>query len=290
MSKPSLREALQREAFILAPGVHDMITALLARQVGFDFIYASGYWLTASAYGMPDAGLVTLTQMLDRLRHLIAVSEAGVIADADTGFGGLVNVRQTVREYEAAGVAAIQIEDQVFPKRCGHTGNKRLAPLAECVNRIRVASDARRDADGMLVIARTDAIAVEGYDAALARLEAYADAGADILFLESPTSVEQMRDACARFDLPMLANMADGGNTPIMDQAALADIGYRLAIFPATTALAAAAAIEQALLNLKHQGTSLNPALPLYDFKTFCSLVGFDEINDFVATYETPSG
>ena len=185
MSKPDLGAALRAGQFVVAPGIHDMIAAVVSNEVGFDFVYASGFWLTASAYGLPDAGIATYTQMLDRVSTLTRTVKAGVIADADTGYGGLLNVHHTVLGYEAAGVVAIQIEDQEFPKKCGHTPNKRVVPVEDMVEKVKVACAARRKADGMLVIARTDARQTDGFEGAVRRGLAYGEAGADIVFLEA---------------------------------------------------------------------------------------------------------
>jgi 2-methylisocitrate lyase-like PEP mutase family enzyme len=192
MADARLRQMLEQRRFVVAPGVFDMISAMLAERVGFDAVYASGYWLTASYLGIPDAGIATYTNMLDRVSKVVEKSTVPVIADADTGFGGLLNVRHTVIGYEKAGVSAIQIEDQEFPKKCGHTPYRRVVPIAEMVAKIQVAVDARQDPD-MLVIARTDARTGYGYDEALRRGQAYAEAGADIVFVESLQSIEEMR-------------------------------------------------------------------------------------------------
>jgi 2-methylisocitrate lyase-like PEP mutase family enzyme len=278
MTNTVLRDKLDRGEFILAPGLHDMIAAVIANKVGFEVVYGTGYWLTASAYGLPDAGIATYTQMLDRMATLRRSCGAALIADADTGYGGLLNVHHTVIGYEAAGVSGIQIEDQEFPKKCGHTPFKKVIPLADMVAKIKVACDARRDKRNTLIIARTDARQSEGIDGALRRGDAYAEAGADIVFVEALTTEEEMRRACAAIGKPMMANMADGGKTPILPAATLQEIGYRLAIFPATTALAAAAAIETALTALKTTGTSTTSSAPLFDFQEFCSLIGFEEV------------
>jgi 2-methylisocitrate lyase-like PEP mutase family enzyme len=284
-----LRAKLAAGDFFLAPGMQDMMAARLAREHGFDVVYGSGYWLTASCYGLPDAGLATYTQMLERMTTLKrTVGDTAVIADADTGYGGLLNVHHTVRGYEAAGIAAIQLEDQEFPKRCGHMEGKRVIPLEDMVEKIRVACDARQEADGMLVIARTDAIAVEGFDAARRRAEAYGKAGADILFVEAPRSEEQMRTLCRGSDKPMLANMVEGGKTPVLPADELRDIGYAGAIFPASTALAANAAMDRMLKNLKERGTSVSPEIPLYDFNHFGRINGFDEVYAFEARWLGP--
>jgi len=277
MSKPNLRAALAAGEFVAAPGLHDMIAAVLANKVGFDFVYASGFWLTASGFGLPDAGIASYTQMLDRVATLTRTVSAGVIADADTGYGGLLNVHHTVQGYEAAGVVAIQIEDQEFPKKCGHTPFKRVVPVLDMVEKVQVACAARRNPD-LLVIARTDARQPEGFEAALKRGEAYAEAGADVVFVEALESEAEMREACRRIRRPMLANMADGGKTPIRSKTELAEIGYKMAIYPSITGLAAAAAVENALQVFKEEGTSHSPRLPLYDFRAFQSLIGFEEV------------
>lgn len=280
MTKPNLRAAIESGTFVSAPGIHDMIAAVVANKVGFDFVYATGYWLTASAYGLPDAGIATYTEMLDRVSTLVRTSNASVIADADTGYGGLLNVHHTVRGYEDAGVAAIQIEDQVFPKKCGHTPNKRVVPLIDMVEKIKVACAARRSSD-TLVIARTDSRQTGGYEEAVKRGVAFGEAGADIVFIEALESETEMRDACRRIRYPMIANMADGGKTPIRSAKELAGIGYAMAIYPAMTALAAAHAVENALQILKTQGTSNSADLSLFSFSDFNQLIGFQEVWDF---------
>ena len=280
MSRPSLKAALASGQFVVAPGIHDMITAVVANKVGFDFVYASGYWLTASAYGLPDAGIASYTQMLDRVATLCRTSQSAVIADADTGYGGLLNVHHTVRGYEEAGVAAIQIEDQEFPKKCGHTPFKRVVPLEDMVEKIKVAVEARKS-DDMLIIARTDARQPEGFEGAMKRGLAYGEAGADVVFLEALESESEMREACSRIGKPMLANMADGGRTPIRPAEELAALGYNMAIFPAMTGLAAAHAAELALRGLKASGTSLNEGVPLFNFSEFNTLIGFEDVWEF---------
>jgi 2-methylisocitrate lyase-like PEP mutase family enzyme len=279
MPNPILRQKLDSGEFFSAPGIQDMITAVVAKQVGFDIVYASGFWLTASAYGLPDAGIATYTQMLDRVATLVRTMDgSAVIADADTGYGGLLNVHHTVRGYEEAGVSAIQIEDQEFPKKCGHTPFKRVISTADMVEKIKVACEARRHPEQTLIIARTDALASEGFERAVRRCEAYGEAGADIVFLEAPGSEDQMRIACKRVRKPMIANMSDGGLTPMLSARTLADIGYRCAIFPAATSLAAAEASRRVLESLRDHGTTQAADVPLYRFKDFCSQIGFEEV------------
>ncbi|MEE4454195.1 isocitrate lyase/PEP mutase family protein [Novosphingobium resinovorum] len=282
MANPILREKLARGEFFFAPGIHDMVTAVIARDLGYDVVYATGYWLTASAWGLPDAGIATYTQMVDRVGTLARTMKgAAVIADADTGYGGLLNVHHTVRGYEAAGASGIQIEDQEFPKKCGHTPFKRVIPIIDMVEKVKVTCDARLDPANTLIIARTDALASEGFEGAIARGQAYAEAGADVIFLEALTSEEQMREACRRIGKPMIANMADGGKTPIRPAAELEALGYACAIFPAMTALASAEASRHALTRLKETGTSVLPDVHLYDFMRFCEQIGFDEVWEF---------
>lgn len=285
MSKPSLKLALNAGQFIAAPGIHDMIAAVVANKIGFDFVYSSGFWGTASAYGLPDAGIVTYTQMLERVEMLCRTADASVIADADTGYGGLLNVDCTVRGYEQAGVTAIQLEDQEFPKKCGHTPNKRVIPVGDMVNKIKVACAAREKPGDTLIIARTDARQMEGFDGALARGLAFEDAGADIIFLEALESHDEMHEACQRISTPMMANMADGGRTPILSPSELERIGYSLAIYPSLTGLSAAAAVEHALNMLKSGESSASPHLNLFDFNEFNQLIGFQQVWDFEAKW-----
>lgn len=278
MTDPRLRAKLESGKFFVVPGIHDMIAAVVADKVGFDVVYGSGYWTTASAYGLPDAGIVSYTQMLDRMATLVRTTSAAVIADADTGFGGLLNVHHTVRGYEEAGISAIQIEDQEFPKKCGHTPFKRLVPVEDMVEKIRVATAARKD---MLIIARTDSRQSEGLEGSIARGRAYAEAGADIVFCEALLGADEMRRACDEIDRPMMANMANGGLTPILKANDLDDLGYAFAIYPALTGLVAAAAMESALRQLKDTGNGEPSNPPLFDFKEFCGIIGFQEVWDF---------
>lgn len=290
MSKAHLRQALKKQQFIVAPGIHDMITAVICNQIGFDFVYASGYWSTASAYGLPDAGIVSYTQMLERVSTLTRTSNASVIADADTGYGGLLNVHHTIRGYEAAGVSAIQLEDQEFPKKCGHTRGKRVIAKQDMIKKIKVALEARSNPEDTLIIARTDAKQPEGFDQALDRAVSYADAGADMIFFEALTTIEEMKLACREVQAPMVANMADGGITPILPARQLEDLGYAMAIFPAMTGLAAAAATHHALTNLKQTGTSHSDDVELFSFEKFNSLIGFEDVWAFDEKWAKPEG
>ncbi|WP_298195979.1 isocitrate lyase/PEP mutase family protein [Novosphingobium sp.] len=278
MANPILRQKLANGQFFVVPGIQDMIAAVIANKVGFDIVYGTGYWLTASAWGLPDAGIATYTEMRNRMETLARTSNAAVIADGDTGYGGLLNVHHTVRGYEASGVTAIQIEDQEFPKKCGHTPYKRLIPLEDMVEKIRVAVDARSSED-FVVIARTDARESEGMDGVLRRMEAYSKAGADVLFPEALHSEEEMRRACSMLDKPCMANMSNHGKTPVPPAAVLAEIGYAYAIYPSLTSLAAAAAMEKVLTDLKENGIGQPDGL--FDFTEFCHLIGFPEVWEF---------
>ena len=278
----SIKQKIESGVFFSVPGIQDMITAVMAKSIGFEAVYASGYWLGASAYGLPDVGITTYTQMLDRVSTLVKTMQgtAGVIADADTGYGGLFNMRETVRGYEAAGVQVIQIEDQEFPKKCGHTRNKRVVPIDVMVKKIKVALEAKTNPN-TLIAARTDARQGEGFESAMKRMQAYAEAGADILFPEALKNETEMRQMCSTISTPMMANMADGGNTPILSAALLEDIGFAFAIFPAATSLAAAEAARQMLTHIKKTGSSAQTDVPIYDFNEFCSLIGFEDVWDF---------
>ncbi|MFZ5704093.1 MAG: isocitrate lyase/PEP mutase family protein [Pseudomonadota bacterium] len=275
MANPIFRQKLQTGEFFVVPGIQDMLAAVIANKVGFDIVYGTGYWLTASAWGLPDAGIATYTEMRNRMETLARTSNAAVIADGDTGYGGLLNVHHTVKGYEASGVTAIQIEDQEFPKKCGHTPYKRLIPTVDMVEKIKVAVDARSSED-FVVIARSDARESEGLDGVLRRMEAYSKAGADVLFPEALHSEAEMRKACATLDKPCMANMSNHGKTPVPPAAVLAEIGYAYAIYPSLTSLAACAAMEKALIDLKTDGIGQPDGL--FDFSEFCSLIGFEDV------------
>lgn len=275
VANPILRAKLDAGKFFVVPGIQDMITAVVANKVGFDIVYGTGYWLTASAWGLPDAGIATYTEMRNRMETLVRSSNAAVIADGDTGYGGLLNVHHTVKGYEASGVTAIQIEDQEFPKKCGHTPFKRLISTEDMVEKIKVAIDARTSED-FVVIARSDARESEGLDGVLRRMEAYSKAGADVLFPEALHSEEEMRKACSVLDKPCMANMANHGKTPIPPAKVLEEIGYAYAIYPSLTSLAAAAAAEKVLRDLKDNG--IGEPDDLFDFGEFCSLIGFEDV------------
>lgn len=283
MADPRLRQQLEARRFVTAPGVYDLISALVADRMGFPALYVTGYGTVASALGLPDAGLATYSQMLDRIGRIAEMCATPVIADADTGYGGLLNVRHTVRGYEKAGVTAIQIEDQEFPKKCGHTPNRRVVRVADMVRKVKVAVDSRASGD-FLIIARTDARTSLGLDEALRRGEAYAAAGADVIFIESPESEDELAQIARRIGKPLIANMVNGGRTPMLPAARLAELGYAAAIFPAVGFLATAQALTTAYQDLQQHGTSTG-AVPMFDFSAFNELIGFRDVWEFERRY-----
>ncbi|MCG8592854.1 MAG: isocitrate lyase/PEP mutase family protein [Kiloniellales bacterium] len=275
-----MRDRLQPGKTIIAPGVFDLISARLLNQHPVDAGYMTGFGVVASYLGLPDAGLATYTDMVDRARPIASALDVPLIADADTGYGGLLNVRHTVRGYEAAGVAAIQIEDQESPKKCGHTPHRRVIPIEDMARKVKVAVDSR-SSDDTMIIARTDARTAYGLDEALRRAEAYAKAGADILFIEAPESEAELATIGRSFDLPLIANMVEGGATPVLARERLAELGFQIAIYPAAGFLAAAAALEGIYSALAERGTTMGSDTRLYDFKAFCSVTGFNEVHEF---------
>lgn len=280
MAHASLKQKINDGSFFYAPGVPDCTTAIIAEKYDFEAVYVSGFWSTASRSGQADVGIATLSEFLGGIEAIASVTSAPIIADADTGFGGLLNVRRTVQTYENAGVTAMQMEDQVFPKKCGHTPYKEVVPVSEMVDRVKVAVDTRID-DNFLVIARTDARQGEGLASAIDRANAYREAGADILFVESPMSEEEMRTICKEVNGPNMVNMAFGGDTPIRSNAEIAEIGFACAIFPALPVMHMMAAADAAFASMKQTGDANAAALPLYDFKGFCREIGFDEVHEF---------
>ncbi|MDB5808858.1 MAG: dml 2 [Betaproteobacteria bacterium] len=276
----ALRARLAQPGLVTAPGVYDMVSTRIAESMGFDALYMTGFGVVASHLGLPDAGLATYSDMVGRVNQICTIAKTPLIADADTGYGGLLNVAHTVRGYSKAGAAALQLEDQEFPKKCGHTSGRRVIPLEDMVKKIRVAIEARGDGD-ILIVARTDARTAHGLDEALRRSEAYAKAGADILFVESPESEREMEKICSTLELPLMANMVEGGKTPVLPAKQLEALGYRIAIFPVTGLLAAGAALNSVYRTLKRDGSSVDAAAPLYPFSDFAKTMGFQDVWDF---------
>jgi 2-methylisocitrate lyase-like PEP mutase family enzyme len=274
----ALRELLAKGEFILAPGIYDGISARVADRMGFPALYMTGYGATASMLGLPDAGLATYSDMVGRAEMICSVIDTPLIADADTGYGGLLNVQRTVRGYEAAGVAAIQIEDQEMPKKCGHTPGRRVVPAEDMVLKIKVAAEARRD-PATLIVARTDARTAHGLDEALRRAKLYEAAGADVIFVESPESEDELERIGREVEKPLLANMVEFGKTPRVEAAKLRKWGFDLAIYPGLGFGVAAEAMRQAWEYLKDKGTSNGIALPQY--RNMHELMGFPDVWDF---------
>jgi 2-methylisocitrate lyase-like PEP mutase family enzyme len=277
-----LGQLLAAGDFVVAPGVFEMFSAKIADRMGFKALYMTGYGISASHLGLADAGLVTYRDMVERARTIAQGTRTPLIADADTGFGGLINVRETVRGYEAAGVQAIQIEDQEMPKKCGHTPNRRVIPLADAVKRIEVAVESRRSAD-FLVIARTDARTALGLDEAIARARAFAKAGADILFVEAPESEDEFRRVGAELggSAKLLANMVPTGKSPDVGAAKLKEFGFSIAIYPSAGMGAACSALQSSYEHLLRNGSLKNSSVPAYDMKQLHELVGFPDVWEF---------
>jgi len=286
-ARPRLRELLARPEPLVAPGAYDALSARLVEQAGFDVVYMTGFGTTAALAGRPDVGLLTGTEMIDNARRIAAAVDVPVIADADTGYGNAINVVRTVQAYEQAGVAGIHIEDQVMPKKCGHMSGKAVIPADEMVGKIRAAVAARRDPD-FLLIARTDAAAVEGLSAAIERARAYAGAGADVLFVEAPTSEDDIARVAdeLRGVAPLVFNWAEGGRTPPIPLARIAELGFALVLFPIGTLLAATAGIRRLLASLRDDGVPAVDDLPTFD--GFTDLIGLPEIRELEARFGTP--
>jgi 2-methylisocitrate lyase-like PEP mutase family enzyme len=290
MADPALRRAFAEKRFIVAPGVFDMISAKVADGMGFDCLYGTGFGTVASHLGVPDAGIATYTDMVARMGRIAQGCRTPLIADADTGYGGLLNVRHTVMGYEAAGISGIQLEDQEVPKKCGHTPGRRVIPAEEMVLKVRVAVEARRSPD-FLIVARTDARTAHGLEEAIRRGRLYGKAGADIVFVESPESEAEMAEIGRQLGprWPLLANMVEGGRTPILPAEKLRGLGYAIAIYPGLGFLTAAAALERAYAHLKAHGDSNGiPAEASYGFGRICELMGFPEVWEFEKRWAQP--
>jgi carboxyvinyl-carboxyphosphonate phosphorylmutase len=274
----SLRARFDAGEMVLAPGCYDALGARLIEEAGFSAAYMTGFGSAASRLGRPDVGLMSMTEMVDNARRIVEAVDIAVVADADTGYGNSINVIRTVREYESAGVAAIHLEDQVMPKKCGHMEGKQVVGAEEMAAKIAAAVAARRSPD-FLIIARTDARAVEGLDGALARARRYREAGADALFVEAPQSIEEIEAVAQAFpDVPLLFNYAEGGKTPAVTYDFLRELGFSLVIFPLTLLLSATGAMRAALARLKSDGTPIGLLPSLMGFDEFLGLVGLDEI------------
>lgn len=287
MTGTSLHERLQQPNILLAPGIYDALSALVAEQAGFEALYLSGASIAYTRLGRSDVGLTTYTEVEDTLARITERVCTPVIVDADTGFGNALNVQRTVRGFERAGAAMVQIEDQGFPKRCGHLDGKSVVPAAEMVGKLRAALDARRHSS-TLILARTDALAVEGIEAAFDRAEQYLECGVDAIFIEALRTPEQMDVACQRFAhrIPLLANMVEGGKTPVQSAQELGQRGFRIAIFPGGTARAVAHTLQGYYASLHAHQTTAPFKDRMLDFDGLNALIGTPELMELGRQYE----
>lgn len=274
----SLRERLQQNEILVAPGVYDGLTSAIASEAGFEALYLSGAAVAYTRLGRPDIGLTSVSEMTDTMALIRDRIDLPVIVDADTGFGNALNAQRTMRFYERAGASALQVEDQTFPKRCGHLSDKSLIPASEMAGKIAAMADARKSSE-TLIIARTDAIAVEGFNAALDRANAYVEAGADVLFIEAPRSGDELREIPQHFNgrVPLLANMVEGGATPLKGAVDLEELGYSIVIFPGGIVRALAKTAGEYYSSLKTNGSNRPFAERMFDF---------DGLNDRIGTKE----
>jgi carboxyvinyl-carboxyphosphonate phosphorylmutase len=284
-----LRELLSAGELIVAPGAYDCLSARLIEAAGFPAIYMTGFGTAASYLGRPDVGLLGMSEMVDQARRIVQAVDVPVIADADTGYGNAINVIRTVQAYESAGVAALHIEDQLAPKKCGHMEGKQLIPAAEMVEKIRAAVAAKNSPD-FVIIARTDARAVEGLEPAIDRAHRYREAGADLLFVEAPESERDIeRVASALGDVPLLFNWAEGGKTPPMPLPRLRELGFRLVIFPIGALLVAARAIRELMNTLVEHGTPASAADRMLPFQDFIAFMGLGEVRALEQRFAGPT-
>jgi methylisocitrate lyase len=281
-----LRKLLANSEILVAPGAHDVMSAKIIQQVGFNAVYMTGYGTSASILGRPDVGLLTLTEMATQARNIADAVDVPVIADADTGYGNVVNVMRTVREYERAGVACVQLEDQVAPKRCGHMLGREVVSTEEMVSKIKAAVEARQDPD-LMIMARTDARTNHGIEEAIRRGKAYEEAGADILFIESPENEDEMRLIGSSFKVPVLANMIEKGRTPLRTTKELEALGYGLVIWPLSSLYVTAKAVRDLMVALKEKGTAAHLLDSMIPFDEFNELIGLPEINEFQKRFKT---
>ena len=284
-----LRELLAQPDLLVAPGAYDALSARLIAQAGFPAVYMTGFGTAASTLGQPDVGLLTMSEMVSRAAALAAVvGDRPLIADADTGYGNPINVRRTIREYERAGVAAVHIEDQIWPKKCGHMEGKQVIPVDEMVQKIRAAVDARQDPD-FVIIARTDANAVYGLADALHRGRAYREAGADVIFIEAPRSIEELRTIAQAFpDVPLLFNWAESDKTPLLSLEEIHALGFKLVIFPVSLLFAATRTLLDLLELLKQGQTPTAFAEHKVTFAHFTDQVGLPDIQALERRYGIP--
>ena len=276
----ALKQKLASDRIVIAPGIYDMVSMRIADRMGFDSLYMTGFGTVASYLGVPDAGIATYTDMINRVSAFCGGARTPIVCDGDTGYGGLLNVAHTIRGYEHAGAAGIQLEDQEFPKKCGHTPGRRVIPAEDMVKKLRVAVETRTDPD-FQIIARTDARSALGLDEALRRGEMYAKAGADVIFIESPESEKELEIIGRSFDLPLFVNIVEGGTTPQLPPDELQRLGFSLAIYPVAGLLAAAQALTRVYDDILARNGTGAQAPNLYPFAEICKVMGFEAVWEF---------
>jgi len=285
LSTTALRELIAQPGIIVAPGAYDCLTAKIIQQSGFPAVYMTGAGTSVARYGFPDLALASMTEMISNAADITASVKIPVIADADTGYGGLLNVGRTVRKYEQSGVAAIHIEDQEFPKRCGHLEDKRVIPAKDMIPKIKEAVQSRTDRD-FLIIVRTDALAVTGWDDTMDRCNRYIDAGADVLFVEALRSSEEAQRAVESLSVPLLYNFVETGKSPLLSASELEEIGFKIVIFPASSLLLVTATIKKLMGELKEKGTTLGMMDQMVSLQECFELVGLSEMLSVDAQYQ----
>ena len=285
LSTTALRELIAQPGIIVAPGAYDCLTAKIIQQSGFPAVYMTGAGTSVARYGFPDLALTSMTEMISNAADITASVKIPVIADADTGYGGLLNVGRTVRKYEQSGVAAIHIEDQEFPKRCGHLEDKRVIPAKDMIPKIKEAVQSRTDRD-FLIIVRTDALAVTGWDDTMDRCNRYIDAGADVLFVEAVRSSEEAQRAVESLSVPLLYNIVETGKSPLLSASELEAIGFKIVIFPASSLLLVTATIQKFMGELKEKGTTLGMMDQMVSLQECFELVGLSEMLSVDAKYQ----
>ncbi|MBM3804925.1 MAG: isocitrate lyase/PEP mutase family protein [Acidimicrobiia bacterium] len=283
----SLKQLLQRDSILVVPASYDMVSGKLVEKAGFEAVYLSGYGHSASHLGLPDAGLISFSEMLERLHHLVRCVQIPVLADGDTGFGGVANVRRTVQEFERAGAQAIQLEDQEIPKKCGHTPGKRLVEAEEMVSKVEAAVAARRS-DAFQIIARTDALSVLGLEEALRRARLYKAAGADILFVESPTTNTEIQQIGASLEGPLMINQIERGKTPLLPAPELQRLGFKIAAYALTTLMASVRAVQTALQALRRGASPESYVNDIATFEELDELLGFPEVRQWEQQFRKP--
>ncbi|NLC12212.1 MAG: oxaloacetate decarboxylase [Firmicutes bacterium] len=280
-----LKERLKQPEILVAPGAADALVAKIIEKSGFEAVYVTGGGVSYTTLGMPDMGFITMTEMVQKAAYIVEAVNIPVVADIDTGYGNALNVIRTVKEFEKAGVSCVQIEDQVFPKRCGHLAGKEIVPKEEMIAKIKAAVDSRLDED-LMIMARTDAIAIEGLDKAIERAIAYQEAGADIIFVEAPRTVEEMKKITSSLSVPLLANMVEGGKTPLLSAKELEDIGYSIVIYPNAAIRVIAKAVSELMMELREKGTTRDYISNMFLFDKLYELVDVDEVRSWEKKYQ----